>query len=246
MNPELQGKMRDYLLGRVTDAQRQEIETKILTDDEAFEELEIAESELVDDYVRGNLAAGDCSEVEQKFLNHEDAKQELRFSRALHRYARPIATLSTEKATSGELWWKQPWMLRTAGAFAIVIVVFGSIWFVRSRRNQPSTFVTLTLALSPSNRSEGGTVTSLRLPLNADALRLNLKLPEQIGSRYRVTFVRPSGEEELPIAEQDNQSVIVIIPSPQLTRGAFALHLHRLKPDGSQERIQGSYFFNVE
>ncbi len=115
MSPELQGKMRDYLLGRVTDAQRKEIETAILTDDEAFEELEIAESELVDDYVRGNLAAADRSEVEQKFLNHEDTNQELRFSRALHRYASPITTLATEKATPVELWWKRPLMLRAAG-----------------------------------------------------------------------------------------------------------------------------------
>ena len=246
MSPELQGKMRDYLLGRVTDAQRQEIETAILTDDEAFEELEIAESELVDDYVRGNLATADRSEVEQKFLNHEDTKQELRFSRALHKYARPVPTSSPEKAAAVELWWKQPWVLRTAGAVVIVIVVFGSIWYVRSLRNQPSTFVALTLALSPSNRSEGSTAPSVGLPLNADALRLNLQLPSQIGSSYRVTFVKPSGEEELPIAEQQAQSVIVIIPSAQLTRGAFALHLHRLKPDGSQERIPGSYFFNVE
>src|SRR6185295_11525423 len=199
MTPEMQGKMRNYLLGRVTEAEREEIEKAILTDDAAFEELQSAESELVDDFVSGDLPPADHSEVEHTFFNYADTKQELRFSRALHRYVQTNTTATTARPTPANIWWKQPWVLRSAAAFAILVVVVGSIWYVR-RQRQPQTLVALTLTLGASNRGEGNKVPAVRLPLSGDALKLDLALPDPSPATYRVTLVSSLGEEQLPIA----------------------------------------------
>jgi hypothetical protein len=38
----------------------------------------------------------------------------------------------------------------------------------------------------------------------------------------------------------------VEIPAEELARGRYVLKLFAIKPDGSEQRISGSYFFNVE
>lgn len=48
-----------YLLGTLTEEERTVLEEQFLTDEQAFEELEIAEDELVDRYVRDELPAAD-------------------------------------------------------------------------------------------------------------------------------------------------------------------------------------------
>ena len=48
-----------YLLGGLSESERTSLEEKFFADDKEFEELEIAEGELVDRYVRRELSAAD-------------------------------------------------------------------------------------------------------------------------------------------------------------------------------------------
>lgn len=245
MTPEMHAKMRRYLLDRVTEVEREEIEKAILTNDDAFEELEIAESDLVDDYVYDNLSPADRSQGEKVFFNSADAQEKVRFFRALHRYVDSNKPVSAAILTPPQRWWNQGWIFRTGAACTVVAALLISVWYVRTHRTRPESFVAITLTLSDSNRGEGNKSASVGLPLAADALRLELQLPDKNRGAYKVTLVSPS-EEPLAIAEQDVQYVKVIIPSAQLKRGTYALHLYKLKPDGSEERVPGSYFFNVK
>jgi hypothetical protein len=244
MTPEIREKFRAYLLGSVTEAEREEIETTYLVNDEAFEELEIAEAELVDDYLRNKLPAGDRQKVKSNFLVFPDGKQELSFSSTLHKYASEKSTSQNTSVTRLPLWKQQSW-LRTAAALVVLIVVGASLWTLWPDQN-PRTFVSLTLPLSTSSRGESEKPATVKLPLTADALKLALQLPDETQGTYKATLVTASGEEEVTVAEQDQRSVTVIIPGSRLTRGAYALRLTRRANDGSEKRISGSYFFSVE
>jgi hypothetical protein len=244
MTPEIREKFRAYLLGSVTEAEREEIETTYLVNDEAFEELEIAEAELVDDYLRNKLPAGDRQKAESNFLVFPDGKQELSFSSTLRKYASEKTGSSNKNVTPLPIWKQQSW-LRTAAALVVLIIVGALLWILWPNQ-APRTFVSLTLPLTTSSRGESEKPAAVKLPLTADALKLTLQLPDETQGTYKATLVTSTGEEEVTVAEQDQRSVTVIIPGARLRRGAYALRLTRRATDGSENRISGSYFFTVE
>ena len=53
--PEIRDQIRRYLLGEVDDGTRAEVEQRLLSDGEVFEELLVAEDEIIDDYAGGRL-----------------------------------------------------------------------------------------------------------------------------------------------------------------------------------------------
>jgi hypothetical protein len=243
-----QGIIRLYLLGQLTDEEkRQEIEQRLLSDQEFFEELEVAEEELIDDYLAGQLTEDERGRFEQYFHANPERRQKLRFARSLNRYVRTVGSRQNIRAP----FWShflgtKNWVLPAATIAVIVIVA--SI-FLFSRQRTPSTIATLTLTISATTRGEGTQATKVTLPLNADVLRLRLKLPETSNParRYRVELLRENGETEtLPTAGQDGQSVVVEIPAAHLSRGQYALNVFVAKPNGTNERINGSYYFTVE
>ena len=131
----------------------------------------------------------------------------------------------------------------------MILVTLGLIaallWFVRTPRT-PQTFAHLNLAISSDTRAASGQVQTVKLPLTEDALRLTLALPEP-GGRYRVQWEDVKGPlEDLEIDKQDANSVYVIIPANKLTRGQYSLKLFRKEPDGTETRVSGNYYFNVE
>lgn len=58
-----------YLLGTLTEEERTVLEEQFLTDEQAFEELEIAEDELVDRYVRNELPATDRDRFKKMLIS---------------------------------------------------------------------------------------------------------------------------------------------------------------------------------
>jgi hypothetical protein len=108
--------------------------------------------------------------------------------------------------------------------------------------------LSLTISVN-NNRAEGTQASRVRLPLNADALKISLNLPAASAppAHYRVELLNDRGESKfLEIAGKDAQSISVIIPAKQLVRGQYALHLFATNPDGTERRLNGSYFFTVE
>jgi hypothetical protein len=89
----------------------------------------------------------------------------------------------------------------------------------------------------------------LTLPLGADALRVSLKRPEPApeGSTYSVQLENVKGPlKTFEVESQDADYIKVVIPADYLTPGQYALKLMRINKDGTKQRIDGSYFFDVE
>ncbi|MDQ3755999.1 MAG: hypothetical protein M3371_14860 [Acidobacteriota bacterium] len=264
--------IQQYLLGTLSQAARQRVEERLLTEEDFFEDVLVGEDELIDQYLNGALSDENRDAFEQRFLSTPERQQKLRFGGALSRYvARNSENAADEFSERQQLliaasapsigpttwagqfhafWRSQTWGLRATLSLALIaIIVSAALWLSRTTPS-PRTFATLALTISANNRAEGVQAKKVSLPLNADALRVSLTLPDQpplAAGRYRVELVNDSGETKpLEIAGQDARSVSVAIPAAQLTRGQYALKLFTSNAGGTEQRINGSYFFTVE
>src|SRR5438128_6773048 len=91
-SPEIQGNIKKYLLGQLAGEDLEQIEQRVLTDDEFYEEVQIMEDELVDEYVNAELNADERRLFEKNFLADPESRNKLRLGRALDRHlsAQPL------------------------------------------------------------------------------------------------------------------------------------------------------------
>ncbi|MFH1573965.1 MAG: hypothetical protein ABIG68_08265 [Acidobacteriota bacterium] len=85
------GDIRGYLLGDLTHETQEELERKLMTDDDFHQQILMAEDDLVDEYLSGQLAASQRQRFEEHFLRSPERQQKLRFARALHEYLNMVA-----------------------------------------------------------------------------------------------------------------------------------------------------------
>jgi hypothetical protein len=133
--------------------------------------------------------------------------------------------------------------------FALVVIASGALWLYLTRTRPVQTFATLTLTASAGNRADAVQPGRVKYPLERDALRVQLTLPEQSSpaARYRAELETADGEiKPLEIDGQDARSVSVVIQATQLTRGRYALKLFTTDDGKAERRAIGSYRFNVE
>lgn len=242
---EVQQRIRQYLLGQVSRGAREEIERELLADAEMFAELLIIEEELTDEYVNGSINPDDRANFESHFLATPERQEDLRFASALNRYVTTRASAGVELAKP---WVLSPQARRLAAAVAVVAIMAGALWFFFLRQRTPPTYLTLTLTISPNTREEGVEAPKVG-PLGKQTLRVLLRLPNpsRPAAGYRAQLIDTNGEpRSLNIAGQDAQSVTVEIPAAQLPRGQYALRLFAIDGSGTEQRINGCYYFTVQ
>ena len=221
-------------------------------------ELEAAEEDLIQAYVKGELSPERRIRFEKNYLTTDARKERLLLARSFLQVVCPVNQLKP----APEPTWKQRVIdfLKALVVspqvpvlkFATLVVVLGlstALLWLSFRTTAPQTFANLNLAVSSDARGGSSRIQRVTLPLAEDALRISLALPEsaQQGVTYRVQWEdikRPIGD--LEIEKQDASSVSVIIPANKLSPGQYALKLFRKNPDGTEERVQGSYLFNVD
>lgn len=255
--------IRQYLLGSLSEAFQQRIEERLLTEGGFLEELEMCEAELIDDYVNDELDADNRAKFEQHFLCTPDRLQKLKFAMALGRYtSQPAVSPQTEPlykrvaAASSDpgwserlsaLWNVHAWAFRAAMTLAVIVIIAVVVWVSLPRA--PRTVATLNLSISTSERGQGTPATRVNLPLNADALRITLKLPDtSVSARdFRVELLDGKGSaKRVEVEGRDGQSLSIVLRESQLVRGDYALNLFMIKPDGIEQRVNGSYYFTVQ
>jgi hypothetical protein len=253
--------IRQYLLGQLAEEQQQVIEQRLLTEDDLFEGLEVIEDELSDEYVADELTPVERKQFEQYFLSTPERQRELRFAAGLREYVakKTVRDDATERSVSLPrrsppermplAWLGQTQLFRIAAIAAFVVVIAGALWFTRLDRHPPTTYATFTLTISNNNRADSGPATEINLPLTADAARLYLKLPEALdqSARFRVELLKDSGQTiNIEKVARVEQAAVIEIPAAQLSRGEYALKIYVVKSDGTEQRVNGSYFLVVK
>ena len=91
--------MQSYLLGTLDEDRRTQFEERILAEPGVYEELLIAEEELIDQYLAGDLSERERQQFENHFLITAERQTNLRFGQHLQRCVNShIALTETEEA----------------------------------------------------------------------------------------------------------------------------------------------------
>ena len=79
--------IRRYLLSSISDEEREQVEMRIMTDDDFFQQINLVEDDLVEEYLDGALTGEECGRFEEVFLCSPERQHKLRFAKALRAYA---------------------------------------------------------------------------------------------------------------------------------------------------------------
>ena len=135
-NVEADARLTRYLLGAVSETERENIEAEYLADAGVFEQVLIAEDELVDAYARGELSDGERRQFEKNFLTSARGRERVHFSRALTGAvsdARVPVTVSTSPSFFAGLWAGLTTRVRVATVTFAALVVIAFSWLLVER-----------------------------------------------------------------------------------------------------------------
>lgn len=143
--------IRQYLLGQLHSEQVEQLEERLFTDPDFYEQLTLVEDELIDAYSRGNLSNQERGKFEELFLSNPERRRKLRFAGALKKYIEseistaPVSDTPTQRARP---WWASLIEIFNPGNFAaklslatlLVTILLGLSWAVfkfRRAENEP-------------------------------------------------------------------------------------------------------------
>jgi len=259
----VQNEVRRYLLGELEEAEQERIELRLLTDPSFGEEFDTVVNELTDQYVREELTVDERKRAEKHFLSAPERRGKLEFATELLSRAdaergkraersevapvQPIVTPATPSFLDQiRAFWRRPTLAHGGLIAAVLLVVVGLVFFLLSFGNS-SEYMALNVPLSISDRAES--VAPVSAQLAGAGLELNLPIPDQAKDArdLRLKLIDENGvERDLTIAERTEQAMKVRIPANWLSRGSYVIQLSKVKPDGSTERVRGSYNFVIE
>lgn len=146
--------LRAYLLGELTEVERDAMETDIFADKETFYRLSETEDCLIDDYARGRLSGEDKLKFEQLYLANPVRRQHVEFALTMtHEFDRQpdssSAAAQTEVAipwpdderrdNSGTRWFsfleslRAPKLAWAVTGASLLLLITGGIWLVVER-----------------------------------------------------------------------------------------------------------------
>ncbi|HKN81953.1 MAG TPA: hypothetical protein VJW17_00885 [Pyrinomonadaceae bacterium] len=241
-----QSRIRQYLLGRLTEEEEQALEQRLMVEDDLFEELEISKGELIEEYRAGDLNRKENSNFEQGYLASPEGRQRYAFTAALDCLQVPAA--ATPRPTLLErlqsFIMTQRWALAAVAGVVLIAVVAVQI----SRLSRPRTSIAVTLSNSLSSRSPSEPkYRNVPLKPDIDDLKVSLLLPESAvrGTNYRVVLDNRGQPEDLKPAAYDANSVTAVIPTSQLPPGFYSLKLVAIDANGTERHISGDYYFEI-
>lgn len=102
-----------YLLGQLEDTEQRQLEERLMTQDDLFQQVQVLEDELIDEYLKNALSAQDRADFEKHFLSAPERRQKLRFAESFRSYV-ATAHEGTGKQPSKSSFWQTLWAgLRT-------------------------------------------------------------------------------------------------------------------------------------
>lgn len=122
--PEDESLIRRYLLGGLMEDERQEVEKRLMTDNDFFDRTLLVEDDLIDQYARDELSERDRKLFEQTILSTPDGRERVMLADNLIRRASKQTTIASNR---------MPWRiavlpLRAAVAAAIILAAGFGIW----------------------------------------------------------------------------------------------------------------------
>jgi hypothetical protein len=266
--------MRSYLLGNLEADRRAALEESLLSDAGIYEELLLAEEELIDQYVENKLSPSERHQFDTNFLITAERQKKLRFGRLLRRYLDsqpvpippekiPVAVRQVETPapaknflpffSAGPFGRGASIAVSAAVVASIAIIVF-ICWFSTRKpvqhtvKEDSSHLVKVPLAPG-SQQSEGIATPRVAIPPKGFDVRLELQVSNKTFRNYKSELLRENDSlktsDELTAEPNGEQHVVPwTITGDVLSPGDYKVRLSGVVDSGPDEFID-NYSFRV-
>lgn len=261
--------LRQYLLGKVDDEEREHIEKLFLTDSQTRDRVLAAEQGLIEDYLEDGLTAADKETFVLHYAQTPEQQRKLRINQTIKDWA----VTEAQTAPGGVSNWSrllESMRLRLAfvvpvAAAILIAIVIASVWLSRTMEhraiqkeiaqlNTPASLSRnpahmISLQLTPLTVRSGETQN--RLTKHADVRTVELSLlsiEREKYPAYRVIVNRVGDKEALAtvdVAPEKDNAVRVRLPADRLIRGSYRLTSSGIAPDGTTGPTE-EYIFVVD
>ncbi|MGB8507761.1 MAG: hypothetical protein WCD76_05105 [Pyrinomonadaceae bacterium] len=229
---ERRDSLRQYLIGDLSEQEQERIERRLISQDDYFEELLIAEEELADDFVGGRLPEAERAKFRRHFLPVPELRQEVTFAKALRMHAAEHARRAAPQSQAE----RPPPLLLTLTAFlrrpavgfslaaALLLAVCAAIWMaaqnsrLRARVEQLQASATPTPATTPQT----GLLEELASERERGAqLATQLSKEQEQRAEAELKLEEARRQQPRPRIEQSTISPVVALftLSPSIVRG---------------------------
>jgi hypothetical protein len=135
--------IRQFLLGRVYDSERQRIERLFISDADFNQRVLIAEDDLIEDYLEHSLAPMDRDKFLAQYGHAPEQQRRLRISRSIRDYAASEAKLgqtppaiAKRRAFLSQLTPRNSTLFIPIAATVTIACIIGILWLVRSNNRR--------------------------------------------------------------------------------------------------------------
>lgn len=255
--------LREFLLGKVNDEERQRIESLFLTDPQSRERVLGVEQDLIEDYLEGTLSAEDSERFVSRYAQTPEQRRKLRITKSIKDWA--MTQAATQTAPAKISYWSslrsRPSFVIPLAVIALIVIVVAAILLSRrpghsaieqelAELNSPSNVseVPVALELSPVTvRGSESQTLSAHPTSGVVVLRLVWIQKEQFPS-YQATIRRVADTQSNTVrnlqAESDGKAILIKLPAHILNRGTYQITLTGIAADGSPSPTE-EYTFNV-
>lgn len=255
--------IKDYLLGLMPGDDQSEVEVRLLTDRDFYEELSIVEDELIDQYLGGTLSVSDRQSFESHFVSSSERQQKIRFAKALRKYVSVTADESQPDRAEDEILLEpaetatplplprpfvvpssRSWMSYAVAAAILVAVAGGALLLLRYRQGPVSNGRVLAIELTPAPATrDGSEVKQFSLAPDVGSVRLQLDLPKNEFQSYEAALRDSSSRTVLTAKNLKPQTinsfaaVMWDVNAELLSPGDYRIQLSGTTPDGRPESV---------
>jgi hypothetical protein len=241
-----EARIREYLLGHLSEEEQEKIEERLMVDDDLFEELEISKGELIEEYCAGELDEKEHQWFGGHYLATPEGKRRYTFTSALSCLEPPGPSPGPSPTLLGRivsLFTVRRWA--TAGPVALLLLIGASALLYRST---PPAYLAVELTSNFASRSPANKqYQKISLRPAIGEVRISLKLPESATPRssYRVVLDDQINTTTVTPTSHDANSVSVVIPAKQLPPGLYSLSLYGSQADRKEQREPWEYYFEI-
>jgi len=243
--------IREYLLGGLSEQDREQFEEQLFAESEFHEEVKAVEDALIQEYIAGRLSLPDRGRFEQRLLCTDDQRRQVTFARHLKRYRGQDQRFTNRIKGLLNVFEGDRRTVRVALGAVLILVAAGSVLLtIITPRGGPD--ATIAITLHPGQARGSGELQKLKVGKDVRAVRISLVLRDPSYSEYRASVsgsdrgnVVFTSDKLVPQGASNPPKVTLDLPVGDLAGGDYEIDLTGRSAEGERFEVIDSYYLRI-